>query len=435
MKSKMYVYGRMAAGCAVVLLLGACDKNEPEGPLEEPLVIDAPVPAGASPVVDRNFQYLQGSGFGKSTAAIGYETSESTHHGAEGMLCATEEFEVSETYYNGVHNDTILFGYHDVAVNTTCPLNSGITADDKNVSKGYLIFSNKQARSGTAVPYLTLTGGGGKPIPRVSVLQFTLTGMEQDGDGLTLYSATAGGDYAPVATFKPEPDGSFYSLNIDAANVTFKFAPADNEKGYLCIHDLKIYNEGVPDGSALYAEDYFKTWEMTGYATPYPETINKAGTNLTVQPADYTRTVTYYAGVPVTYEIRNGANYPAGYNHHGDTSLVYGLTTGYVQLPPDGQLADGKRSSLTISAVPSVSLVEFWIAATGMSGQYQLYKSVNGGEYLLYDEVIITAYAGIGKYFRYFINQKNVSFRFMPKPGFTGTPKIYGVRIWSDGKP
>jgi hypothetical protein len=73
-----------------------------------------------------------------------------------------------------------------------------------------------------------------------------------------------------------------------------------------------------------------------------------------------------------------------------------------------------------------------------MSGRYELYKSVNGGAYTLYQDITVPMYAGIGKYFRFYVNDKNVSFKFTTYQGtgaYMTTPKIYGVKIWSNGKP
>ncbi|MDR1860500.1 MAG: hypothetical protein LBR06_06240 [Bacteroidales bacterium] len=427
-----------AAGAAFCLT--SCDKDDVTTPDPEPVfVIDAAVPEGASPIVGRNFQYLQSAGFTRSTENYGYSTP-APNHEANDMTSDTEEFSLEETYYNGMHNDTVVFVYHDVAFNSVCPMRATTLDDGTEITKGYVIFNSPTARSGAAAPYMEISANNGAPIPYVSVLQFTLTAIQQDGDGIALYRSDNGGDYTLVNTFVPDAAGSFYSLEINMANVKFRFTPADSEKGYMAIHDLNLYSKGVPAGSALYVEEYFRTWAINGYETPYPETINKAGTNLvpsvTVRDvADYTVTKTYYTGVPVTFTVHQGANYPQGYNHHGDTTLVYGLTTGYVALPPNATEGREILSSLTVSAVPSASLVEFWIAATGMSGEYLIYKSVNGGDYTLLDEVVMTKYAGIGRYFRYFINEKNVSLKFMVRPGFTGTPKIYGIKIWSDGKP
>jgi hypothetical protein len=396
-------------------MFSACSDNN-----DDPEIVNttnAPVPAGSSLLVDKNFQYFQSTAWNKTETSAGYA--------GEALISDTEEFSLTETYYNGLHNDTVLFAYHDVAVNVV----DAVSAD---AEPGYLEFNNKAARGGAADPYVELTGARNPAIPYVSVLQFTLTGLDATGDGLTVYISAAGGAYTSIGTFKPAE--TLYSIAINTADVKLKFAPAANETGYLAMPDLKIYNKGVPAGSVLYVDDLFRKWSINGYATPYPEPIAKAGTNLVPlanadEPFEYTKTITYYTGVPVTYTIHNGANYPLGYNHHGDTTLVYGLSTGYIQLSPN------VNASLTISAVPSVSLIEFWIAAAGMQGSYHIYKSVGGGEYQLYREVNINMYAGVGRYFRYFINEKNVSFRFTPKPGFAGTPKIYGVKIWSDGKP
>ncbi len=430
---KFYLY--LSLVIFAVIFLTACEKSDPviEEP-EETLATDVTVPLGAALVVDKDFQ-TSGGAF-PNISALSYGFAEGADEcAASGMIAATEPITWEEAYLNGVNNDSVFIEYTDVALSTTCETGAGPLPGGHTISKGFIVFAPKSSRSGNVQPTVELKG-----IPTAMVVQFTLTAEESQGAGITLYQSAGGAAYKAVGTLKPAANGEFYSIAVEGEDLSLKFASEDAANGLIRLHDLKVYTDGVPENSVLYVDEYFNTWTMTGYQQPYPDPISKNGTNLvptvTIQSVAFDVTKTYYTGLPVTFSIKNGAVYPKGYNHHGDTSLVYGLTKGYVELPPASRTFDKEDASLTISAVPSVSLFECWIAATGMSGQYNFYKSTDGGKtWTLFNETKLTKYAGIGKYFRFWINDKNVSFRITPNPEFTGTPKVYGVRIWSNGKP
>lgn len=419
----------------------SCSDDDNDGDDEPEVIVDetkAIVPTGAALIVDKDFQST-GAWPASSAQLIGYTTGIDSCS-TTNLISNTEEYSVTEIYFNGVNNDTVIIDYKDVAINTGCEDGSGITSDNKTITPGYVIFNKKSARNGQADPSVTLSA-----IDYVSTLQFSLSTTTVAGKGLSLYKSVNNGDYQLIGTYNPPTGGEYYSIAINESNVSFKFIPADSESGYIRMHDLKIYSDGVPDGSVLYVDEIFQKWGLKGYELPIPDpSVNKTGTlfipTASLQSVQYDTTITYVQNVPVTFTLKDAAVNPYCYNHHGNVSLIYGLTTGYIELPINKAAYENKdiSSSFTISAVPSVSMIEFWAAVTGFSGRYSLYKSVNGGEYTLYKDLIVPKYAGIGKYFRFYVNEKNVSFRFTPYTGedaYTTTPKIYGVKIWSDGKP
>jgi hypothetical protein len=437
MKTKNY---SLLATVILLLLIAftSCQKSDNDS-LETTLT-KATVPSGSALIVDKNFQ--QSGGWPSiSTALIGY-SSKTDSCGTDHLISNDSLYKWVETYYNGVNNDTVMITYKDAAINTGCELGSGIATSGETITKGYVLFNTKAARSGAATPSMSLS-----KMAYVSTLQFTLTATSLNGAGITLYKSSDGVTYTKVSTYKPTSTttGSFFSVAINEANVYLKFASEDSKNEYFRIHDLKVWSKGVSDGSVLYVNDNFQKWALKGYVLPVPGVAaNKTGTQYIPlawsNTVEYDTTITYYSGTPVKYVIHDGAVNPDCYNHHGDVSLVYGLTTGYLEMPltKSGYANTNVNASITVSAVPSVSLIEFWIAVTGMSGHYQLYKSVNGGDYTLYKDIIVKQYAGIGKYFRFYVNEKNVSFKFTTYTGtgaYTTTPKLFGLRIWSDGKP
>jgi len=436
MKTKNYF--RITVALLLLLVtVTSCEKSDNEG--VDPTLVKASIPSGSALIVDKNFQ-TSGAWPSVSKALIGY-SSKVDSCGTDHLISSDSLYTWKETYYNGVNNDTVFIIYKDAAVNTGCTLYSGLTAAGDSITKGYVLFNKKSARNGAADPSMLLS-----KIAYVSTVQFTLTTSSLDGAGISLYKSTDGVSYTKVATYKPTATtGTLFSVAINQANVYLKFVSEDSKNDYYRIHSLKVWSKGVTDGSVLYVDDNFQKWNLKGYLLPVPGvTANKTGTNYVPlawsNEVEYDTTITYYKGVPVKYFIHDGAINPDCYNHHGDVSLVYGLTTGYLEMPlvKSGTANTKLSASITVSAVPSVSLIEFWVAVTGMSGHYQLYKSVNGGDYLLYQDIIVKQYAGIGKYFRFYVNEKNVSFKFTTYTGtgaYTTTPKLFGLKIWSDGKP
>jgi len=436
MKTKNYF--RITVALLLLLVtVTSCEKSDNEG--VDPTLVKASIPSGSALIVDKNFQ-TSGAWPSVSKALIGY-SSKVDSCGTDHLISSDSLYTWKETYYNGVNNDTVFIIYKDAAVNTGCTLYSGLTAAGDSITKGYVLFNKKSARNGAADPSMLLS-----KIAYVSTVQFTLTTSSLDGAGISLYKSTDGVSYTKVATYKPTATtGTLFSVAINQANVYLKFVSEDSKNDYYSIHSLKVWSKGITDGSVLYVDDNFQKWNLKGYLLPVPGvTANKTGTNYVPlawsNEVEYDTTITYYKGVQVKYFIHDGAINPDCYNHHGDVSLVYGLTTGYLEMPlvKSGTANTKLSASITVSAVPSVSLIEFWVAVTGMSGHYQLYKSVNGGDYLLYQDIIVKQYAGIGKYFRFYVNEKNVSFKFTTYTGtgaYTTTPKLFGLKIWSDGKP
>lgn len=422
----------------LLLILGftSCKSDD----VDNSSILTASVPSGAALIVNKNFQ-TSGAWPSVSKLSIGY-SSKTDSCGNDHLASSDAPYTWTETYFNGVNNDTVMITYKDAAVNTGCGLYSGLTASGDSITKGYVLFNKKSAQGGAAAPSIILS-----KMSYVSTVQFTLTASSLNGSGITLYKSTDGVTYTKVATYNPTTTtiGSSFSAAINEANVYLKFTSEDSKNEYYRIHDLKVWSKGVTDGSVLYVDDNFQKWKLKGYVLPVPGvTANKTGTSYVPlawsSEVEYDTTITYYKGVPVTYMIHDGAINPDCYNHHGDVSLVYGLTTGYLEMPlvKSGYANTNLSSSITISAVPSVSLLEFWIAVTGMSGHYQVYKSVDGGAYTLYKDITVPKYAGIGKYFRFYVNEKNVSFKFATYTGtgaYTTTPKLFGLKIWSDGKP
>ncbi|MFT3739324.1 MAG: hypothetical protein QM786_11245 [Breznakibacter sp.] len=420
---------------ALLILTVGCEKDD-----DDASSANAKVPSGAALIVDKNFQK---SGYWPSVSSlsIGYAT-EGENCGTDNLLSSESATTWQEIYYNGVNNDTVLITFTDVALNTTCETGAGTTSDGGEITKGYVLFNQKTARNGEVVPSVELSA-----MASVSTVQFTLTAGSTEGKGIVLYKSVDGAVYKQVGVYKPQSTttGEKFSVSINEENVALKFASEDTKNGFFRLHDLQVWTGGVPSGSVLYVEDYFYNWYLKGYQLPVPGVeANKTGTQYVPLASEgtveYDTTITYYKNIPVTYTLHDAAVNPDCYNHHGDTTLVYGLTTGYIELPINKNAYSNKdiNASLTISAVPSVSLIEFWVAVSGYSGRYSLYKSVNGGEYELYKDLIVPKYAGIGKYFRFYVNEKNVSFKFTTYQGegaYTTTPKIYGVKIWSDGKP
>jgi hypothetical protein len=414
--------------------LNSCKKDSDSSSVST----SATVPSGAALIVDKNFQE-SGAWPNVSSALIGYSSKDDSC-GTANLTSNTEAYTWEETYYNGVNNDTVLIDYTDAAINTGCETGSGLASGGEAISKGFVIFNEKSARSGAATPTMVLSS-----MSYVSTVQFTLTATSTDGKGLSLYKSVSGGDFELVGTYAPKSTsvGEYYSIAIDQSDVSLKFVSEDSKNGYFRMHDLQVWSAGVPTGSVLYVEDYFQTWGLKGYVLPVPGVVaNPTGTLYvplaSLSTVEYDTTITYVTGTPITYTIHDGAVNPDGYNHHGDVTLVYGLTTGYIELPINKTAYTNTdiNASLTISTVPSVSLIEFWVAVSGMSGRYELYKSVDGGDYTLYKDLIVKKYAGIGKYFRFYVNEKNVSFKFTTYTGtdaYTTTPKIYGVKIWSNG--
>jgi hypothetical protein len=425
---------------AIVALLlfsfTSCKKDK----TDESVLTSASVPSGSALIVDKNFQN-SGAWPSVSTALIGY-SSKADSCGTANLISNTQAYTWQEIYFNGVNNDTVKIDYTDAAINTGCETGAGVTANGKTISKGYVLFNKKSARSSAATPTMVLS-----KMAYVSTVQFTLTTAAVTGKGLSLYQSVDGGAFQLVGTYLPKSTtvGEFYSVAINQSNVSLKFASEDESNDFIRIHDLQVWSKGVPDGSVLYVEDYFQKWQLKGYVLPVPGVAaNKTGTSyvplVSISSVDYDTTITYAAGLPIKFSLHDGAINPDCYNHHGDVTLVYGLTTGYIELPINKSTYayTNINASFTIASVPSVSLIEFWVAVTGMSGRYELYKSVDGGAYTLYQDLIVTKYAGIGKYFRFYVNEKNVSFKFTTYQGtgaYTTTPKIFGVKIWSNGKP
>lgn len=433
-KKKLLLSGIFSIVC--IMCFFSCESGEDV----DPTLTKATVPDGSALMINKDFR-TSGEWPNKSDLLIGY-SNKTDSCGTSHLNSNDSLFTWTETYFNGVNNDTVKITYTDAAVNTKCTENSGLTAGGDSITPGYVLFNAKTARKGAATPTLSLS-----KIAYVSTVQFTLTAASTDGNGITLYKSTDGINYSKVSTYKPASvtEGSFFSVAINTANVYLKFASEDSKNSYYKMHDLKVWTNGVPAGSVLYVNDYFQTWKLKGYELPVPGVVaNKTGTQYKplawTNTVQYDTTITYYQSVPVKYTIHDGAVNPDCYNHHGNVTLVYGLTTGYLEMPLNktGYANTNVNASITISAVPSVSLFEFWVAVSGFSGRFLLYKSVNGGEYTLYKDIIVPSYAGIGKYFRLYVNEKNVSFKFTTYTGtgaYTTTPKLYGVKIWSDGKP
>jgi hypothetical protein len=434
---KKHLKSILGLSLAVIIFLAACNNDDETSSNSQ---YTASVPSGSALIVDKNFQK---SGFwpNVSTALVGYADktdSCSTDH----LISSTDAYTWQEIYSNGVNNDTVKIDYTDAALNTGCELGSGLAVTGETISKGYVLFNKKTARNGEASPSMVLS-----KIAYVSTVQFTLSTTSTLGKGLSLYKSVEGAAFVLVGTYLPKTSttGAYYSIAINEANVSLKFVSEDTKNEYIRLHDLKVWSKGVADGSVLYVNDYFYGWHLKGYQLPVPGVeANKTGTQYvplaSMGTVNYDTTITYYSGVPIKFTIHDGAVNPDCYNHHGDTTLVYGLTTGYIELPINKAAYTNTNinASFTISAVSSCSLLEFWMAVTGMSGRYQVYKSVNGGDYTLFQDITVPKYAGIGKYFRFYVNEKNVSFKFTTYQGtgaYTTTPKLYGVRIWSDGKP
>jgi hypothetical protein len=442
-------------------MLAACGEDNEYSNNEDEIEI----PLGAFPIVDKTFQFAWSGAYNQSKQSFGY-----TGDAACENYTVNVGSSVKETYYNGMHNDTVIITYNNVAVNATCESASGVASGGDIVSQGFVLFNKKTA---TTYPYLGLSGSEKKEFFNyVSVVRFSLSTTSVKGSGLSLYKSINRGADELVSNFMPQEinKGEYFSVAINSSNVNFKFAPAADNEGYIRMHDLQIYSEGVPTGAQILADESFNNtanWPLAGYQSvpsqiPYIDYVPEnpeSDSNLkgiTFIPAamynpmtDITKSVTYSSGLAINYTIKDGAVNPYCYNHHGNLTLVYGLTKGYVDLPV--QKADYPRKDidafLTISEFPSVSLAEFWLSTDSMDCNHEIYyKTKDDADYKLLTKFVYDKYTGIGKYIRVWVNAENVSFRIEPGVGSkngTGTlyngkyvgierkTKVHGIRIWS----
>jgi len=258
---------------ALTMSFVACqdDNNNNE---EEKDLTHAEVPVGAALKVDKDFQ-SSGEWPSKSTLQVGF-SEESDGCDAADMLAVTEAISWEEIYYNGVNNDTVLIDYTDVAVSTTCFDGSGTTEDGDAITGGFVLFPAIATRSGEVTPTVEL-----QDIKTASVVQFSLTVLDEAGTGLSLYKTVDGGSYELVGIYMPESieTGEFYSVAIDESNVSLKFVSEDADNGAIRMHDLKIWTLGVSDDAQLYVNEFFGTWALQGYELPVPGVEdNKTGT-------------------------------------------------------------------------------------------------------------------------------------------------------------
>jgi hypothetical protein len=458
-----------------VLFLFACyacqDGGAPDTP--EQLNTKASVPLGAFPIIEHTFQTLWSSGYLKTEEPFGFEQGVAPHCDVD-RLNGEEHLRIYETYHNGMHADNVTIEYHNIAFNPSCTVGSGDTPEG-DVSPGYILFDRRKGEKD-----LWLTGDVEDGyMEYVSVVRFSLSATSTSGSGLALFkSINLSDEYKLVGYFMPEKtdEGEWFSIALNESNINLMFAAMGDNAGYIRMHDLQLYGEGVPQNATLYAEEYFNdtsVWKIDGYPLPLPPipyvdytpeigegdqwNITDPGLKgISFVPAacdavvpDITKTVTYPSGVAIDYTIHDGAVNPYSYNHHGDLSLVWGLTQGYVDLPVStpSSVRQDVDAWFDISGFPSVSFAEFWLSTDSMDCNHEIwYKTSGFSDYRLLTRFAYPQFTGIGKYIRIKVNANDVSFRICPGEGSrNGTgyqygdkfiaqhrkTKIHGLRVWS----
>jgi hypothetical protein len=465
-------FRKSLAGIFCLFAFYACQKDDTLPVTPEQPDTNVAVPKGAFPIMEKTFQSLWSSGYLKTYEPFGFAKGAAPHCDVDGFN-GDEHLWVSETYYNGMHADTVTVIYHNLAFNPSCTVGSGATPKGE-VSPGYVIFDRRKAEKD-----LELTGNEEEEfLEYVSAVCFSLSATSVKGSGLALYKSVNLDEYKLVRYFMPQtPDaGEWFSVALNESNINLKFVAMGDNEGYIRMHDLQLYGEGVPQNATLYAEEYFNdplVWPIEGYPLPLPPipfvdyipeigegeqwTItdeNLKGISFVPDAAnrivpDIVRTVTYPSGITLNYTVRDGAVNPYSYNHHGDLSLVWGLTKGYIDLPvskPSFTRQD-IDASLEISGFPSVSFAEFWLSTDSMDCNHEIwYKAEGFSEYRLLTRFAFDRFTGIGKYLRVKVNAENVSFRICPGEGsrngagynYKGKiiarerkTKVHGIRVWS----
>jgi hypothetical protein len=459
---------KQAEAIAICIFAGfSCVENDTPQLPEQPTA-NAAVPKGAFPIMDTHFRFLWSSGYIKSYAPFGFAAGVAAHCETD-QLNGEEHLRIYETAYNGIHADTVTVQYHNVAFNPSCTIGSSDT-----VSSGYILFDRRKAEKD-----LELTGSEEEEfLEYVSVARFSLSATSVNGSGMALYKSINLDEYRLVGYFMPKtPDvGEWFSVALNESNINLKFIAMGDNEGYIRMHDLQLYGEGVPKNATLYAEEYFNdttVWQIEGYPLPLPPipyvdyepeigegeqwTItdeNLKGISFVPDAAnhavpDISKTVTYPSGVTLNYTVHDGAVNPYSYNHHGDLSLVWGLTKGYIDLPVSkpGFVRQDIDASLEISGFPSVSFAEFWLSTDSMDCNHEIwYKAEGFDDYRLLTRFAFDRFTGIGKYLRVKVNAENVSFRICPGEGsrnntgyrYNGKTiaqyrktKVHGIRVWS----
>jgi hypothetical protein len=470
---------------AFILLLVAVSCNkEDDAPPDEIMGTTIEPPLGAFPIVEKTFQYLWSYGFTQSFQSLGYgvEGNGEPDCGLARLTSDATELEVPEIYHNGMGADTAYITYRDVAINSTCETAS--SAGEK-ISSAFVLFGKTSARGGTAQPALILEGNAqGEFFKYVSTVRFALSATATGGSGLALYKSVNLDEYTLAGTFMPkEADrGEWFGVTINESNVNLKFVPMSDNAGHIRMHDLAVYTEGVPKNAKIWVDEQFNDldrWSMEGiHAKPdgsyppipyvdytpeipegreHPEGDDGVkGLTLVAQALyekipDIRKEVTYPSGATVTYTIADGAVNPYCFNHHGNLSLVWQLTKGYIDLPvwksgyPRQEIID---ASLKIEGLPSVSTAEFWLSTDSMECHYEVwYKTKDFAEYRLLKRYVQQQFSGIGKYMRLAVNADEVSFIIRPGEGSRNgegyllpngkkiaagrKTKVHGMRIWS----
>jgi len=474
----------MIAGMA--LCLTACDKDDSDE-TDNPTPVETPItpPKGAFPIVEKTFQYYWSSGYVQYAMSVGYQGSVADT-GGDNLECNLAAFEFSETYYNGMSADTVYISYSDIAINAECEDGQECLSDlaeDENITPGFLIFTKTTARGGAAKPSLTLEGNYESEYFRyVSVVKFALSATSTSGSGLKLYKSINHGEYKLVGTYMPEqPDmPEFFAVEFNESNINFRFEPADDNAGYMRLHDLNIYTDGLPETAEVIVDEQFNDlaqWPMEGIRknedgtyppipyvdyTPeipagkdWPESdAGVKGMTLVAEASyntvsDIVKTVTYPSGASLTYTIHDGAVNPYCYNHHGNLSLVWQLTKGYIDLPVQKSKYPRKDidASLEITGLQNVSLAELWLSTDSMECNYEIYYKTDAmSEYKLLSHYVQARFAGIGKYMRFNIGgAASASLLIRPGEGSRNgqgvsvggkiigierKTKVHGLRLW-----
>jgi hypothetical protein len=161
-----------------------------------------------------------------------------------------QDFEVTElvqSYIDGTYENT---GFFIKADGTNCGYIAFYSADHPNVNRQpkLTIVHSSQEKPQNRAPVLSVIGD--KSVNTLSLLEFTLSATDQDGDTLT-YSATG------------MPGGA----SFDPATQTFSWTPENGQEGSYQIHCE------VTDGSLADAEDV----NITVVKTYPPYDVNEDG--------------------------------------------------------------------------------------------------------------------------------------------------------------
>ncbi|MDR3127285.1 MAG: hypothetical protein LBU08_02295 [Tannerellaceae bacterium] len=362
-KGVMRVIAGIAGVMGVIAWVWGCTTGE--GPIAGDGSEEVRVPLGAWPVVDKDFSFMWRDGYRQATGKdISFEYTD----------------EVTEVYHNGMSADTVYIGYRGARQSgEECRL--------------YLHGGSE----------MTFSGEKGKReeddegwIEYVSTFRFE-TGELLPVGGLRLEASVNGGKYEVLPSFVMERVGEVYrySAAVGLSNVKLRLSVRETVSAEFVMTRLELFSEGLPASSKLLKEEDFR-----GYGS--------------------------VEGFPSLYTLDNVVYEPEGDNHHGDNTLVWGLTQGFVGLYPENG-----PGSITFGSFESVRLAELWFSSDLMEGNHEIWYKEGAGEYKLAGKIVMDQFAGIGKYLRiHFLGMpKEVTFQIRAGHA-TRRTQFHGYRIW-----